>query len=404
MNASQISHRANIFHPGVQHSQEFAFALQQAKILNYYITTLGRANFTKARFSLSELDPSLVVRYPWPELFRFAFSQAYFPGYLKKQAAFFAGRVMDLYVSKHFVKDIDAIIGFSGSTLESFKEAKKKKIRRVLDQPALFTINARQILKNEAELNPDFAATIDEGLEDPAWQESRAEEARLADLIVCGSYLVKQSLEKEKIDSAKIRVVTYGVNAEAFACRRDGESFFKDNVIRILFVGTIGQRKGIKYLLEAIKKIGNKKIELTLVGNFYGPRAPYKPYAGWFRHVPQVPFSMMKSYYEKADLLVLPSVAEGFGLPVLEAMASGIPVIVSENTGAKDVVEDGKEGFIIPVGNVEPLKEKILYFYESPVKVLEMGENARKKAQHFSWLYYQGNIKAAFDQFLRGTN
>lgn len=395
----QISHRVNIFCNDLKHSHELALALQRAKVLNYFITGAGRNENKKSHNSFLELQSSSIIEYGWADLFRRVVNRLPISGEMQQQTSAFSENTMDEYVSRHFVKDVDALVGFSGSALKSFSLAKERGIKCVLDHPIIFSKNEQQILNEEISLNPDFAGTISGVLKNHVRLEKREEEIHLADLVLCGSYLAKQSFGHGKIKDEKIKLVPYGVDAEKFRCDR-GEAFFKNNIIRILFAGNIGQQRGIKYLLEAIKQIGNKKIELTLVGDFSGPTAAYKPYREWFRHVPRVPHNLMRGYYAKADLLVLPAVSEGFGLEVLEAMASGMPVVVSENTGAKDMIEDGKEGFVIPVRDIDRLKEKILYFYESPIKVLEMGEFARKKALSHSWLYYQGNIKSIFDQLL----
>lgn len=90
----------------------------------------------------------------------------------------------------------------------------------------------------------------------------------------------------------------------------------------------------------------------------------------------------------RSDVLVLPSLFEGFGLVILEAMAAGLPVITTTNTGGPDVIEDGKEGFIVPAGNVEALREKMSYFIQNPEQAFKMGQAAHQKARQYTWEKY----------------
>jgi len=87
--------------------------------------------------------------------------------------------------------------------------------------------------------------------------------------------------------------------------------------------------------------------------------------------------------------LVLPSLADGFGMVVPQAMACGLPVIVTENVGAADIVTDGVDGYVVPIRDVAALKEKIRYLYEDPAARQRMSAAAVKKAgRHLSWDVY----------------
>ena len=90
----------------------------------------------------------------------------------------------------------------------------------------------------------------------------------------------------------------------------------------------------------------------------------------------------------RSDVLVLPSLFEGFGLVILEAMAAGLAVITTTNTGGPDMIEDGKEGFIVPAGNVEALREKMSYFIQNPEQASKMGQSSHQKARQYTWERY----------------
>jgi glycosyltransferase involved in cell wall biosynthesis len=93
----------------------------------------------------------------------------------------------------------------------------------------------------------------------------------------------------------------------------------------------------------------------------------------------------LSRYYSNSSVFVLPSLADSFALVVLEAMACGVPVIVTENTGSKEVFRDGVDGFVVPIRDVEAIKEKILFLYENRDVCQAMGEAARQRASEVTW-------------------
>ena len=92
----------------------------------------------------------------------------------------------------------------------------------------------------------------------------------------------------------------------------------------------------------------------------------------------------MAKLYQQADVFAFPSIDNGFGMAVVEAMAAGLPVIITENVGVADGINNGKEGFIVPIRNIKALKEKIKFFYDNPEKIKEMGEAAYSKSKNYS--------------------
>ena len=101
-----------------------------------------------------------------------------------------------------------------------------------------------------------------------------------------------------------------------------------------------------------------------------------------------------------ADVFVFPSLVEGFGMVLTEAMACGIPIITTPNTAGPDIITDGVEGFIIPVRDVEALKEKLEWCYEHPEELAEMGKAARKKAEQLTWNLYRQRLASKVQQVL----
>jgi glycosyltransferase involved in cell wall biosynthesis len=102
-----------------------------------------------------------------------------------------------------------------------------------------------------------------------------------------------------------------------------------------------------------------------------------------------LPSSEMAEWYRRSSLFVLPSPNEGFGMVLLEAMASGLPVIASDKSGAQDCVAEGRDGFVVAARNVDALAERILWCYQRRDETRAMGRAARMKIeQQFTLAHY----------------
>jgi glycosyltransferase involved in cell wall biosynthesis len=174
------------------------------------------------------------------------------------------------------------------------------------------------------------------------------------------------------------------------------------NGLRLLFVGQIGQRKGISYLLEAARRTAAQGDSLTLVGQIQGSGRALVPYRDGFRHVPHVPRVELREIYRQADVFVFPTLVEGMGIVVLEAMASGLPVITTPN-GPGDIVRDGVDGFLVPPRDVDAIVERLERLRADPQLRQEMARNARIRAQEFTWDAYRKKTVVALRGWLDGV-
>jgi glycosyltransferase involved in cell wall biosynthesis len=160
-----------------------------------------------------------------------------------------------------------------------------------------------------------------------------------------------------------------------------------DDRFRVLFVGQLGERKGLSYLLDAYREFRNADTELHLVGDFVKGADVYRAQAPLFRHTPNVPQADLPAVCAAADVFVLPSLVEGMPLAVLEAMACGLPVVATPR-GAADVVRDGVDGFIVPPGDSGAIRARLEQLYRDSALRASMGRNARQRAEQWSWQRY----------------
>jgi glycosyltransferase involved in cell wall biosynthesis len=158
--------------------------------------------------------------------------------------------------------------------------------------------------------------------------------------------------------------------------------------LRVLFAGALHQRKGIGYLLEAIDLLGSN-VELTLIGQRLAANPIVDAACRRWRWFESLPHSGVLDVMMDSDVLVLPSLSEGFGLVVTEALACGLPVIVTPNVGASDLVCDGREGFVVPVCSVEGIAGRLNRLHQDRDLLAGMSQNAQTVAARHSWENYR---------------
>ena len=294
---------------------------------------------------------------------------------------------LDEHVAKHHLEGIKAVYCYEDGAATTFSAAKAKGVKCFYDLPIPFYRTSREIQAQEAELFPELAATID-AIREPTWKiERKNQELALADHIFVASTMTKKSLLKEGISAEKITVIPYGAPIEYFHPQPK-----PDQTFRALFVGRVGVRKGVHYLLQAWQYLQLLSAELVLVGVNEFPDGWLEKYQEICHYIQCVPHQSLQQYYSLASVFVFPSLVEGFGLVLLEAMACGIPIITTPNTAGLDIVDDGVEGFIVPIRDVEALKEKLEWCYEHPQELQRMGKAARCKAEKLTWELYQREL------------
>jgi glycosyltransferase involved in cell wall biosynthesis len=280
------------------------------------------------------------------------------------------------------------VIGQYGGCLESFRRSRVLYGRNVLDYPIARVEYANQLLAEEAALRPDFADTMRGTSLAPEHRERINAELQLADMIVVGSRFAADSFAGVA-DPQRVRVMPYGVDTAAFRPRIAPRA---QGPLRVLFAGQLTQRKGVAYALDAMRMLDRSKVRLVLAGPAVGSGRGLSAYDGEFEHVVGARPQDMPHVYGGADVLVLPSLIEGSALVVLEAMASGIPVIVTSNAGA-DAVRDGIDGFVVPLRSPEAIAARLEELRRDPALRERMGAAARARSEAFTWEAFRRNFR-----------
>jgi glycosyltransferase involved in cell wall biosynthesis len=227
--------------------------------------------------------------------------------------------------------------------------------------------------------------------------ERELQEYAFCDLILVPSSFAVGTFVDKGVAREKLRLNPYGVDLAMF--HREPK---RDHTFRVLFVGTVSLQKGLPYLFEAMTGIVHRDVELCVIGTLEAEMRPIMAkYEGTFRYLGAMVRDQLYHHYSQASVLVLPSIQEGLALVQAQAMACGVPVIATENTGAADLFTDGVEGFIVPIRDAGAIREKILMLYENPAMREQMGEAALERVRKIGgWNDYGGRAAACYRQAL----
>ena len=285
-------------------------------------------------------------------------------------------------VSRKGFKEADAVYAFNGAAMEIFEVAKARGVRCILDQTLAPMAVTERLIDEERGEWPDWdVGSSSEGDWRPIAQREERE-WELADQILCGSEFVVDSMRSLEEPTRKCSIIPYGVDPDRFRpFLRTGRS----GALRVLYVGTIELRKGVQYLYEAIRALGDK-VNCRAVGTQSLSAAAL----GKMSDVMTLPgrASRYQIYhdYEWADVLVFPSLSEGSASVTYEALSMGLPVITTPNAGS--IVRDGVDGYVVPVRSSAEIESKLSALANDRDLLKELSKNAVKRARAYTWDHY----------------
>jgi alpha-maltose-1-phosphate synthase len=284
--------------------------------------------------------------------------------------------------------DIKAVYAYEDGADETFQEAEKAGIKRLYDLPIGYWRVAREMYLEEAQLEPAWAPTLPGKGNSVEKNDRKEEEIRRADAIIVPSEFAKKTLKKAPVN-APVHVVPFGAPGIVGGSPRVTGAGKK---MKVLFVGALTQRKGIAYLVRAVEALSGL-VELTMVGRRVGGQCKALDKAirenNW---IPTLSHGEVLGQMDRHDVLVLPSLFEGFALVIPEAMSRGLPVIITPNTGGEGTVENGKEGFIVPVRDSAAIAQKLEALALDAGKLEAMSKASMEKAATYSWAKYRERI------------
>lgn len=361
------------------------FAYAEGGSLDARIRSAPRAiqNALRRR-RLPEYLNGKVQLYPFRELARAAMSRWQADEIITDRVWFWAEQGFDRWVERRWAGRVPCIHGFEVASCKTFRTQKKAGGTTILGQVTAHHGTKLEIFEQELETYPREVTDYDRHLlrMAPQLNAIKDEQFALSDLIIANSEFVRSTCVQAGIPAGKIVVVANGAPS-----RREYHPELRiPNHAVFISAGLQAIHKGTPYLLKAWEMVkAGKQAELWAVGRWNLPDHMAAGLPANFKIMPPVPQSELFDLFQKASVLVLPSLYEGFAMVILEAMAHGLAVITTPNSGCGDFVEDGLNGWIVPIRDTRALADRMAWCIDHPDEVAEMGARSRQKAVQWSW-------------------
>ena len=369
------------------HSFDLAEQLQRAGLLSAIYTP-----YPKFKLRNTRVDPGSIRSFPLVSALHRLVEGRPAPRIVKQMLQLYAGMAIDAYVTLTR-PPCDVLMALSGSGLSSGRDVQRHGGRYVCDRGSTHLRYQMRLLAEEYEqvgipFAPVHARMI---------AREEAEYAQ-ADAITVPSRFAARSFVESGVDAAKLHVIPYGVDLRHFR-----PTVPRDPDFRVLFVGQLGVRKGIGYLLKAFRRarlpgaklvfVGSPSSEtMTLLGG--GPQGDVEFTGALGR-------DEVARQMSRASVMVLPSIEEGLAMVQAQALACGCPVIATSNSGAEDVLDHGTEGFIVPIRDPDAIAQALTLLYRDRDLLHAMSLAGRRRMERIGgWDRYGAQILALFETLL----
>lgn len=411
-----------LVHPGTQHSFRVATALKESGLLFKFVTTvynkdnsrlmkilmlfLDKNNAERAsKRNCKALDDADVIQFcEWMGiisliLVRIDKSQKIYNLWNKWVYDRFQRKTVE-YIKKNR-NEIKAVIGYDTSSFILFDRLSKQtpEIIRITDNAHSSRYYLHDIY-NKIE-NGEFYKTFEnEGggfLKSKKVAEYYKQELLKSQYHIVASTFSKKAAIYTGVLPEQIFMCPYGVDKKFF--RPINKDF--GGPLKVLFVGEVNQRKGIYQILLAAKEINRDDIKFNIVGRGGNICSYlYDEYKFYVEFLGHVSFDHLIELYSSSHIFVFPSLGEGYGLVILEALSAGIPVICSNNCVGQDIIKNGHNGFVIDAGDSNALMHKILWFDNHREELSIMSEHAVNSVKHVTWPAYNHQLVTVLSEII----
>lgn len=377
---------------------------RQGGLLDRSLGAAGRLrNELRRRSFPSELAPYLRT-FSWREWGRQFAGQAGWAGLTKDETGLFSVeavyRSLDRRVARRLAQPVRcrAVFSYDAGALETFRAAKRRGLFCLYEHPIVYWRKVREFQREEAELRPEWAGTLGALADSDEKLARKDEEIGLADLIITASSFSKRSVTLAPRLTAPVRVIPYGADSlgQPLLAKNPGAK------LRVLFVGSLTQAKGLGYLFEAVSRLSSA-VDFTLIGRRVSEAMPTPAMLAPHRWIPSLPHDELLTEMSRHDVLVLPSLHEGFGLVMSEAMSRGLVVITTPHTAGPDLITDGADGFIIPIRSADAIEEKLALLAREPERLAALQQAAARQAASRTWENYRQAITQVAREVMEKT-
>jgi glycosyltransferase involved in cell wall biosynthesis len=342
-----------------------------------------------------DLRHGAVIRFPQREAVRLAAAKLRLGGLTRHETgwacidavcAHLDRRVAAALAARPVRQALSGVYCYEDCALQTFQAAKKQGLRCVYDLPIAYWQTARRLLEEEAERWPEWKPTLVGTRNSAAKLDRKTAELELADVVITPSRFVYGSLPEAARQRKACHIAEFGSPVPPGATPI--EKIDRERPLRVLFVGSMTQRKGLADLFAALKLLKRPDVELIVLGSPVCAMEFYRRQYADFRYEAPRPHAEVLRLMQECDVFVLPSIVEGRALVQQEALACGLPLIVTPNAGGEDLIREGETGFLVPIRSPESLAEKIGWFADHRDLLPDMRSHAVRKAVGYTWERY----------------
>jgi glycosyltransferase involved in cell wall biosynthesis len=407
-----------VAHRGARDSYETARAMEEAGMLERLVTDLYWPADAVERAGLTGLIPAAVKRALGVRnsagvpsrrtrscglsgLVSMALERSSVPFAWRQRTVRWADAAIGKCAGKLASRHDCAILSYSYYAHSAFTHYSGSR-PRILFQLHPHPESVRRTLAQELVDHPECAASLlkEWELSLPAADFQRlADETRMAELWIAASSFTKATLVANGAPPERVHVVPYGVDLSRFTPAGDTRRASRSGPLRLLFAGTINQRKGIAYLAQALRMFGKQDVELRVCGRVVDDLRLFERFGSQVRITPSVTGDELIEAYREADLFVFPSVAEGFGHVLLESLACGLPVLSTTSTAAPDLIDHGEQGFVVGPRDPFALANQIEWCLGNRSRLAEMGRSCRERAERFTWARFRSGLASVLQNY-----
>jgi glycosyltransferase involved in cell wall biosynthesis len=310
----------------------------------------------------------------------------------------FDRHVARVLASRELSPNVRTVYAYEDAAEHSFEAARGRGLSCIYEMPIAHWETVQRLLHEEARRLPEWAQTI-QGLDDSTMKLARkAHELELADAIIVPSRFVLDSLPESIRAGKRCVLAPFGAPSPVVAAA--GEERDRRGPLRIMFAGAMTQRKGLADLFAAMRLLNRRDVELVVLGALNAPMSFYRSQYADFIYEGTRPHTDVLSVMRSCDVLALPALVEGRALVQLEALASGLPLVVTANAGGDDLIEEGRTGFLIPIRSPEAIAERVAWLADHRDALTEMRRHAIRKAAETGWLHYENRVLEAVRETL----
>lgn len=346
------------------------------------------------RRSVTEFPLDLVVNYPWGELARLAAGRVDKSGILTDRVWEWSETGFDRWVAHKLLNPgVSAVYGYEHAALATFEAAKTRGLRCIYDVQAPEHEFVQSLLQAEQARYPEVITPYHVYIQQHQARRTarRRREWQLADVVVANSEFTKSTYAQAGLDASKVVVVPYGappIHPEGV--EGGGQA---GDPLRVLWAGSFSLRKGAHYLLDAWRDWApGHQASLRVFGAMSLPEKLLDGRPGNIVLSGTIPRTELYQEYQQADVLVFPTLCDGFGMVVTEAFSRGLPVITTSQAGAADLVKPHVNGLIVPAGDSAALAEALEWCAMHRQALRTMRQAALETAARWQWSDYRRTL------------